>query len=826
LTQKSDTVTNTVVPPVNPTVRRRQHLVAFWTYLLLTCIFFSPVIFQHKTFTTVRSEETAVYPWAATLSPISTNPTVQSDQADLYYPWQTELNRAVHDSTLPFWDPDTFGGYPLYANGSSGELYPPRLVAAAVLSPNGEHELETALALFFEGFFTYLFLRELEVGIGGALFAGVAWMFCNFNMAWLQLEINNVSQVLLPLTLLLVHRAWRKRALTSSLLAGVCLGATMMAGHILWVGITCAIAGIYSVGLAARSSVHARKEGRRAALAPWTVPTVIGLSALGIAALVLLPTIHALSYSQRAAFSYTDLYKVVPAEGGRVISPPSVLFNWLFPWSGRLNGQSINLNMVFAGTFTGLFALLGFFTRRPGTALGRWLALGIAFIAIGGPVTWIGYHLIPILRVFWPYGRLFGWANFGLIILAGIGFDRAVRFMASKRHSVLRHGQLLLLVTVVAVTTLQLIPEGWNLNPSFASSSATTTFPATGLIKAMESYQREAPWPARILPVSSNGGRFGYGVMFSAGDYGLVDNLDVVGGYDSSLPASASVVTKYLEGQPVKSLRRRQSSLLASIFDAQKLRYSELSRFGISALASLPQLGIWETWGGPPRYKLYERLRYARPDGVLIGLSTTSVGPRVESSIAVVPNQWSEFLTYTKSSFNWQHTAVLDKASFAELPSNLRNPLQSSDTLPLQSKVTAVLPGINTMTMTVSSNKPGVLVVPENWDPGWTATVNGTSEPVLEGNYLQQMIAVPEGTSHVVFRYRPPGFNAGVLISIFTIFVIVAIALSRPYRRRFSYRPRVLRTLYGRLAGNAQLTSTTSTLPPGVKKIGEENYVQ
>src|SRR5665647_2046358 len=73
----------------------RQHLVAFALLLIATGAFFFPVLFQGQSFTAVRNDETIVHPWTPLLPTLGPGP-VQSDQADLSYPWQVDLTQAVH----------------------------------------------------------------------------------------------------------------------------------------------------------------------------------------------------------------------------------------------------------------------------------------------------------------------------------------------------------------------------------------------------------------------------------------------------------------------------------------------------------------------------------------------------------------------------------------------------------------------------------------------------------------------------------------------------------------------------------------------------------
>ena len=111
-----------------PAVRRRTHLLCLAVIVVLTLLWFAPV-FAGKSYSTVGGHQNAVFPWAATPNGLPDSP--QSDQADLNYPLQSELTTAAHAGTVPWWNPDSFGGQPLFSDGSSALLYPPKLLPRA-----------------------------------------------------------------------------------------------------------------------------------------------------------------------------------------------------------------------------------------------------------------------------------------------------------------------------------------------------------------------------------------------------------------------------------------------------------------------------------------------------------------------------------------------------------------------------------------------------------------------------------------------------------------------------------------------------------------------
>ena len=64
----------------------------------------------------------------------------------------------------------------------------------------------------------------------------------------------------------------------------------------------------------------------------------------------------------------------------------------------------------------------------------------------------------------------------------------------------------------------------------------------------------------------------------------------------------------------------------------------------------------------------------------------------------------------------------------------------------------------------VRADGPGVLVVAEGHDPGWSAAVDGAPARVLRVNYAELGVALPAGTHRVTLRYWPRGFSAGLAL--------------------------------------------------------------
>jgi uncharacterized membrane protein YfhO len=66
----------------------------------------------------------------------------------------------------------------------------------------------------------------------------------------------------------------------------------------------------------------------------------------------------------------------------------------------------------------------------------------------------------------------------------------------------------------------------------------------------------------------------------------------------------------------------------------------------------------------------------------------------------------------------------------------------------------------------VASGAPGLLVTVEQYDPDWTATVDGKEAEIHRVNYLMRGVALPAGVHRVRYVYEPRALQAGIRISI------------------------------------------------------------
>jgi len=79
--------------------------------------------------------------------------------------------------------------------------------------------------------------------------------------------------------------------------------------------------------------------------------------------------------------------------------------------------------------------------------------------------------------------------------------------------------------------------------------------------------------------------------------------------------------------------------------------------------------------------------------------------------------------------------------------------------------------------ISVAMTAPGILVLSDQWFPGWNVTVDGVPAPLIRANYALRGVFLPQGEHQVIFRYEPYPVRLGAVLSGVTLLCgIVLIA--------------------------------------------------
>ena len=112
----------------------------------------------------------------------------------------------------------------------------------------------------------------------------------------------------------------------------------------------------------------------------------------------------------------------------------------------------------------------------------------------------------------------------------------------------------------------------------------------------------------------------------------------------------------------------------------------------------------------------------------------------------------------------------------SQLPVSLNNPAT-------ESKVEIKSYEPNLVNLQATANGESLLVLSENYYPGWRVSVDGQQAEMVRVNYNLRGVVVPAGTHQIEFVYRPWSVMGGFLISVFTGIALITFAVTEKRKK-------------------------------------------
>lgn len=353
-----------------------------------------------------------------------------SDPVTQFVPWLTAVREQWLAGHLPLWNPDAFAGAPLLANDQSAAFSPFTLVALP-FSPAHGYSLAMLFKLVVAGVGMGAFLRQLRVGYGAAIVAGVAYASSSFMVDWLGHPQSAVAAIF-PWAFACVEvwlRTRRRLALAS---LAVVVALQFLAGH---AETTLHLGLMLAFYAAVRGLVHDR--ARWEAIIGMVIAAAIGAALAAVQLIPFLAELHnSTLVSDRlasgAGFAHLQLRE---------------LFSWIIPNASGNPGIDGAIgaapNYLESTGFIGVAALLlgGLGVARAcrsqrSVALGLGAPVLLAAGVVYGPLSQLAGRLPLLSTSSGP--RMLVVICLGMAAFAGLGFQGVVdmRSRWSARWSV------------------------------------------------------------------------------------------------------------------------------------------------------------------------------------------------------------------------------------------------------------------------------------------------------------------------------------------------------------------------------------------------------
>lgn len=762
---------------------RKEYLGAAAALGFLLVIFFSPVVRGQATFSNVANIQRLLYPWAGSV-PVD-QPEAgffpQADQATYFYPRHMFLEKELdRGHQVPLWNPLSLAGSPLFAETGSRLAYPPFIVLTLLLPPTWTHDVYIVLHLFVAGMAAFALMKQLGTGFAGALLTGIAWMLSSYTLSWVMLETFAAVAAMLPLALLFVRRWHDNRSWLDLGLATVALGFMVLGSTVDVVPFAFAAVLAYACALAVRRVKDEwAHSSTRQRLGVAAAPLVLAVGAAVFAAPAILPFLQLSERSARTPPPLAWRNSVPTMRFFRAFLPPSIPSQFDSFW------RSVNGEQTFAGTLTAGLALAGLVLRRPGAGLGRGL-VGVSFVFLAFPTVQrvVGY-VVPLVS---SSGRgLFVW-NLGVAVLGGLGLDILMRRLrawknrpgVAFRGSTLRVPHIaiagLLAIACLVITSGQLLSYGRQVNPPFQRRADSQLFPTLPVIDAAHAELGEGPGRGRVL-----------GLATLAGSTSMAVDLPAANGYANVVPAEVGTLWRTVAGESPAEAAGPTITTFQTPFDPARVRTDLLGRVGVTAVLAPPAPILGPGWDSVGAARRGLRPVYTGADGTVFAVMNAAPRALVVENAVWVRSSQEALLRFTDPSFDVRRELVLQGAAPPLAPKGPGTPGQPA----ARQSVTWLQDDPNRLRLSVTTARDAWLVVLDNWDPDWVATVGGRDVDVRRADFGFRAVRVPAGTSAVTFTYRPRAAIVGASLSLLaSTGIIAAVMLGWSDQRRRSGRGR------------------------------------
>ncbi len=746
-----------------------------------------------------------------------------NDFVEQNFPYRLFAAVNLRHGVFPFWNPYVFSGMPFFADVQAAVLYPLNLLltpfaGAQWLNPVVV-EYQIVFHVLLAGLFMYWLCRDLAICRAGALVGAIAFMFCAFITTHI-FHVNLVhTAVWFPLVVLLLRRAMISSSMIYASLCAIVLTNAFLAGypqlilHIYyWMGAVCAFFAVVQW--------KTRRISPSAAMKPAALFAAVVVLSAGMSAVQLLPTNDLGKNSERPTLEFRESceaslrpYRLVTLLAPNFFGTPDKAYWGYAPNDIRPGVHSYWETAIYCGIITLLLALVGAaFVRRPivwflsaMALLSLFLAMGDSFLAY-----WIAYYLLPLLNRFRIPGRFAFMFTFSVSVLAGFGVQWLV---CGQWREDVRARRLLVrsALGIAAAALLSGLVVGlgglrvWAANFISMSESFGQNLPAIERFVAQEVYPDivRCWWVFVVFCVASLGVivlrlRGILNALQTAASCVALISIDMlVFLYGSSVPFST---TSYVSRGQDPSRIYATTSLVSELQKQLRTDYFRInsrdSRPGTTDLGGRHMV-FQKNQGSVHRLFLMEgynplRLKRQLTDRSKKGLDILNVKytiqvdesagrmgfalndgyfPRarmvysyeiVDDEGRIPPTMWSDNFDYAK-------TIILE-----EKPGIDALPL--SDSVAWTAKITGY--GLNEITVDVSSERDGFLVLSEIHYPWWKATVDGTPAKLLRADYALRAIEVPAGEHHVRCSYDSRPFKTGRLISLLCLCATAGLCMA------------------------------------------------
>jgi len=697
-------------------------------------------------------------------------------------PWGQVVHRELSDGEVPLWNPYQGIGMPLAGNMQSS-VFDPLLAVFHVHPTLLVQDLSFLVALLLVGLGGYAAARAMRLSplaatVAGSVYGLSGWFFGYSNNHWFSIYVY------LPFAIACIEWILRSERRAPVALLAVTMTATVFAGMPEPMFMSFVAIGMYALArlfIGPRADTRARSAVRLAAGA-----------AIGLAIAAPLLSLFG-QYLPLSVNSHKGL-----ADHPPVTDSPGYFLNWLMPRITPVSTDTHGFSRNWVGLGAVLLAIVGITSGRARRRFPVWpLLIVFAVLALqiygGRLVAWTRF--IPV----WSQAL---WPNFGtpiiacvVALLAAVGVETMRDGIVSKRGFLVGLGVLGAIGFVLVAIDERLLAVrhdvsfagGWPLAllvglalvglvlvrqvPHRALIAVAIVVVEIVLLAPRGFYgPRESPYPSRTWldyvtahTESANGRVFSSdGTLFpdTAGVYGLSDLRVIdalyVDRYFTYLKnfISGGILDRFIATGVTETAPNIAANPMFDILNVRYVLYDRRSGAELPDNAKSQYRLVFQGDG----VKVYENQDYAPRAFV-----ATDIHAAPDEAAALRFLRRGETVR-TDGSVQLVVKNPLTTAAIEADPLEVKK--QKTCNAPVTSSTRVVSYTASTVKIAVDSSCDGLLVLGDQYYPGWKASVNGDDARVFATDVALRGVFVRAGHSTVEIHYQPSSFRAGIVLAL------------------------------------------------------------
>ncbi|MDP2638369.1 MAG: YfhO family protein [Candidatus Levybacteria bacterium] len=765
----------------------------FWPIIFIFLIWFifaGPYFLENKVPFPSSYQVNNFAPWSANdqfWGPVKNG--AMPDIITQIYPWRHLAIDIWKTGSVPLWNPYAFSGNPLLANYQSGVLSPLN-VLFFILPFVDAWRILVLLQPLIAGLLMYLLVRSLNISKVGSLIASISFMFCGFITSWMGYATLGYAILFLPFSLFCIEKYYQTNKKTFLFLLSLSFPLSFFSGHF-------QISLYFLISLLAYIAYKFISTRNILSTLYLILYTFFGLL---LVMPQVLPSIELYLESFRGSF-----FQVGGIPMGYL---PSLLAPDFFgnpvtrnTWFGHYAEWNAYIGVL--PFMLAVYSVLRVKKRQ----LIFFLTLGLIslILALNNPISMLIQSLhIPILSTS-SINRVIVLFSFAFAVLAGFGFDQLIEDIknSNKKMIIMWFGLfgLAFLSLWMAIFQNLLVPADKFIISKQNLFLPTILFLSSFILIFLAIFFRKIKYGKALYYILTLGFmvlvtldmlRFaikwqpfdpkslvfpnfsttealskisGHNRVFGnlGGEVSMYYKLPSVEGYDALYSKRYGQLIGYIEkGEFIESnwsvvYFPKNSKNTSKATNLLNIKYI------VHKLADDGASWAFPVWRYPEEqfdliyediyYKIYEN-NNVFPHAYLVG------------DYKVIKNEKQILKTIFSDSFNLRQEIVLEESP--GIP-------KTEGGVTGEVKILNYQP--NDMEISVDAKSDSLLLLTENYDKGWKASIDGKNTSILRANYAFRAIPIEKGNHIVKFVYDPLSFKIGVYLAFVGVIGILIMTL-------------------------------------------------